>query len=91
MNISDDRFYLMGNAHGNIFNRKLCFQARDALFSCVDDPSVGNGNKYRCPDQLYAYEMWCPVDFRRVHSQIRLKEKADAQLYDQDWLQKVNI
>ena len=88
MNLSDDRFYMMGNAHGNIFNRKLCFQARDALFQCVDES--GNGNKYRCPDQLYAYEMWCPADFRRVHSQMRLKEKTDAQLYDAEWVARVN-
>ena len=90
MNEQDDRFYFMGNG-SNAFNRKLCFQARDSLFDCVDDPAVGNGNKYRCPDQLYAYEMWCPVDFRRIHSQIRRKHKIDAQIYDQDWVERLNI
>lgn len=91
MSLSDDRFALLGNAHGYNFNRKLCFQARDALFDCVDDANVGNGNKYRCPDQLYAYEMWCPVDFRRFHTQKRRKDRLDAQMYDQDWVQSVNI
>ena len=91
MNLSDDRFHFMGNFHGYNFNRKLCFQARDTLFECVDDPATGNGNKFRCPDQLYAYEMWCPPDFRRVHSQKRSKDKIDAQLYDPEWVQKVNI
>ncbi len=81
----------MGNFHGAQFNRKLCFQARDGLYDCVDDPQTGNGNKYKCPDQLYAYEMWCPPDFRRIHSQRRRKDKIDAQLYDPDWVQSINI
>ncbi len=89
MSQSDDRFFFMGNAHGYNFNRKLCFQARDSLFDCVDS-EAGAGNKYRCPDQLYAYEMWCPVDFRRVHSQIRRKNKIDSEMYDAEWVKKVN-
>ena len=91
MSLSDDRFYLMGNAHGYGFNRKLCFQARDSLFDCVDDPNTGAGNKFRCPDQLYAYEMWCPPDFRRIHSNMRRKNKIDAELYpDPEWINSVN-
>jgi hypothetical protein len=66
MNASDERFQLMGNSHNYMWNKKLCFQARDALFDCVDQQE--NGNKFRCPDQLYAYEMWCPPDFIRIHS-----------------------
>ena len=77
MNLSDDRFFVLGNSYNYNFNRKLCFQARDALFECVDDPTTGNGNKYKCPDQLYTYEMWCPPDFRRVHSNMRRKGKID--------------
>ena len=69
--LKDDKLALLGNTHleyGYGWNRKLCFEARDTLFSCTD--SVG-GNKFKCPDELYAYEMWCPVDFRRMHSQKR--------------------
>jgi hypothetical protein len=91
MNLSDDRYFFMGNHHGYSFNRKLCFQARDTLFDCIDDPKVGAGNKFRCPDQLYAYEMWCPTDFRRMHSQQRRKEKIDAQIYTDDFVQAINI
>ena len=91
MNLSDDRFFFMGNFHGYNFNRKLCFQARDSLFDCVDDPATGNGNKHRCPDQLYAYEMWCPTDFRRIHSAQRRKQKIDAELYTDDFVESVNI
>ena len=91
MNLSDDRFHYLGNFHGYTFNRKLCFQARDSLFECVDDTNTGNGNKFRCPDQLYAYEMWCPIDFRRIHSNRRRKNNIDSQMYDEDWVEKVNI
>jgi hypothetical protein len=91
MSFTDDRFYFMGNSHGYNFNRKLCFQARDALFDCVDDSATGNGNKFRCPDQLYAYEMWCPADFRRIHSNMRRKNKIDEDMNDAEWVKKVNI
>ena len=72
---SDHKFAFLGNhmTQYNGWNRKLCFEARDTLHSCVD--AQENGNKYRCPDELYAYEMWCPNDFRRVHS--HLKKQAD--------------
>jgi hypothetical protein len=36
MNLSDDKFYMLGNFHAYQFNRKLCFQAQDQLFDCVD-------------------------------------------------------
>jgi hypothetical protein len=35
--------------------------------------------------------MWCPPDFRKIHSQKRRKQKLDDQLYDADWLAKLNI
>ena len=89
MTESSDRFFFMGNFHGYNFNRKLCFQARDTLYDCVD--THADGNKYKCPDQLYAYEMWCPPDFRRVHSQSRRKQKIDGDLYDAQWVEQVNV
>ena len=79
MNLSDDRLNFIGNFHNYAWNRKLCFEARDTLFDCVD--AQENSNKLRCPDQLYAYEMWCPPDFRKVHSANRRKEKIDTVLY----------
>lgn len=88
MNIGDERFQFMGNSHNYQWNKKLCFQARDTLFECVD--AQENGNKFRCPDQLYAYEMWCPPDFRRIHSNKRRKEKIDAEIYDAEWVNRVN-
>lgn len=89
MNLSDDRFYTMGNFHTYQYNKKLCFQARDSLFDCVD--AQENGNKFRCPDQLYAYEMWCPPDFRRIHSHKRRKQQIDQEMYDPEWVERVNI
>lgn len=87
--LSDDRFHFIGNFHNYAFNKKLCFQARDTLYDCVDQQE--NGNKFRCPDQLYAYEMWCPPDFRRIHSHNRRKEKIDAEIYDAEWVRKLNV
>jgi hypothetical protein len=53
MSFGDDRFGLMSGQQGYQWNRKLCFQARDTLYGCVE--AQENGNKYRCPDELYAY------------------------------------
>ena len=69
---SDLKIYALGNNAQYAFNKKLCFEARDTLYECVD--SQENGNKLRCPDQLYAYEMYCPADFRRVHTFQRSKQ-----------------
>lgn len=88
MNLSDNKVHTIGNFYNYTFNKKLCFEARDSLFDCVDQQE--NGNKYRCPDQLYAYEMWCPPDFRRIHSSLRRKQKLDDELYDIDYVREVN-
>ena len=63
--------FLQGNSQQMAFNKKLCFEARDSLYDCAD--AQDNGNKMRCPDQLYAYEMWCPPEFRRMHSVYKAK------------------
>ncbi len=86
--ISDVKLFSMGNNHLSGWNKKLCFEARDSLFDCVD--AQPNGNKLRCPDQLYAYEMWCPAEFRRVHTAERLKRQLDESMYDAEWVAGVN-
>lgn len=73
--VSDIKIFAMGNSQQVMFNKKLCFEARDALFDCTD--AQPNGNKYRCPDQLYAYEMWCPNDFRTIHARQHRKALLD--------------
>jgi hypothetical protein len=35
--------------------------------------------------------MWCPPDFRRVQSQSRRKQKIDAEIYDAQWVEQVNV
>ena len=67
MNRRDSKLAFLGNHYTaqSGWNKKLCWEARDTLFACVDAPD-SNGNKFRCPDELYAYEMWCPNDFRRM-------------------------
>ena len=87
---TDAKFATLGGNNTQFaWNKKLCFEARDALYECVD--SQPNGNKLRCPDQLYAYEMWCPTEFRRIHSYKKHKDQRDEKIYDQEWLQRYNI
>ena len=78
--LSDNKYLLLGNNQQFGWNKKLCFEARDTLYDCVD--AQPNGNKLRCPDELYAYEMWCPNEFRLMHSAQRRKDKLDDIAYD---------
>ena len=86
--IGDVRIQHTGNMANLGWNKNLCFQARDALYECVD--AQENGNKFRCPDQLYAYDMWCPAEFRRLHTAKRQKDKLDELVYDKEWLERNN-
>ena len=70
--LSDIKFFAMGNNSQVAWNKKLCFEARDVLHDCVDRQP--NANKLRCPDELYAYEMWCPGEFRRTTTAERSKK-----------------
>lgn len=88
VSLSSDSLYLQGNSQQIAWNKKLCFEARDTLYDCVD--ATPNGNKLRCPDQLYAYEMWCPAEFRRMQSANFQKQALDQAQYDADWVNKVN-
>ena len=84
----DDKLIIIGNSHGYVWNRKLCFQAQELLFSCVD--AQPNGNKFRCPDELYAYEMHCPGDFRRVASTNRRMDERDKETFDPKYIEELN-
>ena len=86
----DSKLYFLNNSTMATegWNRKLCFEARDTLFQCVE--AQENGNKFRCPDELYAYEMWCPADFRRIHSMRYAKAKLDSEMFDKAWVDKIN-
>ena len=33
---SDAKLFAMGNTHQPGWNKKLCFEARDSLYECVD-------------------------------------------------------
>ena len=88
MNLNDVRVFQLGNGGQIAWNKKLCFEARDTFYDCVDEQP--NGNKYRCPDQMYAYEQWCPADFRRIHTAQRSQKQIDECIYDSDWVAGVN-
>ena len=89
MSFLEDRLTLSGNMTQQVWNRKLCWEAKDTLFACVDRQE--NGNKFRCPDELYAYEMWCPTEVRRLESVRRVKEQREATMFDAEMLAKLNL
>ena len=89
MSFLEDRLTLSGNYTQQVWNRKLCWEAKDTLFACVDRQE--NGNKFRCPDELYAYEMWCPTEVRRLESVRRVKEQREANMFDAAMLAKLNL
>jgi hypothetical protein len=86
----DHKLAFLGNHYTsqNGWNKKLCFEARDVLFECAD--AQENGNKFRCPDELYAYEMWCPNDFRRIHSQLKRRRDLEDEMYDKEDLDAIS-
>ena len=88
MNYTDAKFFAMGNGLHQHWNKKLCFESRDTLFDCID--AQPNKNKFRCPDQLYAYEMWCPTEARTLFSVQKRKQERDADMYDHDWVANMN-
>lgn len=45
--MQDNGINTYGNPGNYTWNKKLCFEARDTLYECVDN---SGGNKYRCPD-----------------------------------------
>ena len=87
--LSDSKFFGMGNNYAHGWNKKLCFEARDSLYDCVE--AQPNGNKLRCPDQLYAYEMWCPTEVRRAQTARRSKQLIDESMYDADMVAQLNF
>ena len=89
MSFLEDRLTLSGNYTQQVWNRKLCWEAKDTLFACADRQE--NGNKFRCPDELYAYEMWCPTEVRRLESVRRVKEQREATMFNADMLAKLNL
>ena len=71
-----------------MFNKKLCYYAFDSLNECVSQQS--NENKYRCPDQLYAYDQWCPPAFQAVASHHKYKTDLENFMYDKDAVAQIN-
>ena len=88
--VQDGKIQFLSNSYTaqNGWNKKLCFEARDTLFSCAD--AQENGNKFRCPDELYAYEMWCPNDFRRLQSVRKRRSDLENEIYDKSMVDKIN-
>ena len=80
--------YMVGQSTYYQWNKKLCLSARDALYECQD--AQENKNKFRCPDELYAYDKWCPADFQKVNAHRRAEKQVDEATIDQAWLDRLN-
>ena len=80
MSFLEDRLWAGGHSGQQMWNKKLCWEAKDTLFACVDKQP--NQNKFRCPDELYAYEMWCPAEMRRLTSAKRVQEERESHLFN---------
>ena len=89
MSFLQDRLFAQGQTNQMGWNKKLCWEAKDTLFSCVD--RTENGNKFRCPDELYAYEMWCPAEMRRMTSHKKVREDLEATMYTQEMLDRLSL
>ena len=66
----------------------MCFAASETLIECAE--AQENGNKYRCPDELYAYEQWCPNDFRRMNSIFKRRADRDEEMYTKEYIDNIN-
>ena len=66
------------------YNKKLCFHAYNSLKECATT------NKYRCPDELYAYEQWCPPQFQAIKAQEKYFYDLEKDTFTEDFLKSVN-
>ena len=83
----DNYLYMTGATEYHTFNKKLWFQAYDALNEWVE--AQENKNKYRCPDQLYAYEQWCPREFQTFYGIVRYNYDIQRNVFDTDYLKSI--
>lgn len=60
---------------------RLCFQANDDYFKCIDDQNVPfeKINKFKCINELYEFEMYCKPSFitlrKRLYESHRNKKE----------------
>ncbi len=71
-----------GSTH--MFDRRLCFQAHDQYYECIENQNSDSPNKFLCLDQLYNYQTYCPVDFIYKRKQRYLNNQRDMKLWTQN-------
>ena len=74
----------------NYFDKRLCFQAHDNYFECIDNQHTETPNKFLCMDQLYSYQTYCTLDFIFRRKQRHNREVMDRKLWTQDRLDLIN-
>ena len=56
--VSEIKIFAMGNSNQVMYNKKMCFEARDSLFDCVD--SMPNKNKLcYCMATKFIFGYYC--------------------------------
>jgi len=74
----------------NFMDKRLCFQAHDNYFECIESQHTDDPNKFKCIDQLYAYQTYCTNDFIYRRKQRFLKNEMDKKIWTQDRLDLIN-
>jgi len=74
----------------NLIDKRLCFQAHDSYFECIENQHTSKPNKYLCMDELYSYETYCNNDFIFRRRQHFLRNQMDKEIWTQDRLDLIN-
>jgi hypothetical protein len=74
----------------SIFDKRLCFQAHDNYFECIESQNTKTPNKFLCIDQLYSYEAYCTTDFIYRRKQRYEINKQDKEIWTQNQLNLIN-
>lgn len=74
-------------------NTRLCWQAHDEYYSCIDEIQNKDKaiNKYKCMNQLYAYESYCHPHFIKSRQLYHALELRDRNLWTQDQIDLINF
>lgn len=89
-----------GAPHGMdlFYDKRLCFQARDYYYACIDNQKreglYNNNlepNKYLCMDSLISYETYCPPDFIYNTKQRYHFNKKNEKVWTQEELDLINF
>jgi hypothetical protein len=96
-----------GNIYGNgsgrpgpqWWDRRLCFQAHDDYYNCIDKQDEKSKiygylldlNKFLCMNELYTYETYCPTEVIKSRKYMYVADKRDKAMFTQEELDLINL